>query len=184
MGKLDNVSMEELIDKIGFFIRSEDFKIIFRKNTEAIAAAQYIIERYKNNDNKNVTDGENQNSQEEPKTIYDELKKGTDYDLYSDSKVRIRDIAKPYIIPSIISSLIICIYIAIKYKKLHDGKFMITVCETLGQMIIVLLTILSIIAIVRVPFTSTIIPIVIFIMLACLVFKLSILENSLKEIKE
>ena len=58
MGKLDNVSMEELIDKIGFFIRSEDFRIIFRKNTEAIAAAQYIIERYKSSQMFSMSDME------------------------------------------------------------------------------------------------------------------------------
>lgn len=47
MSKLDNISMEELIDKTGFFIRAEDFKIIFRQNKEAIIAAQYIIKRCK-----------------------------------------------------------------------------------------------------------------------------------------
>ncbi|MCI8308704.1 MAG: hypothetical protein HFJ45_00470 [Clostridia bacterium] len=119
----------------------------------------------------------------EEKTIYDKLEKGNDYDFYTDSKVRIRDMVKPYVVPSIISTVIICIYVAIKYKKLHEGKFMITVFETLGEMIVILLTLLSIVAITRIPFTSTVIPILMFIILACLIVKLALLEKALKEVE-
>lgn len=135
---------------------------------------------YKKEENSSEESGENV----EETTIFEKLEKGKDYDFYTDSKVRIRDIAKPYIIPSVISSVIIGIYIAVKYRKLHNGVFMIPVCETLGEMIIVLLSVLSLIAIIRIPFTSSVIPIVIFIMLVALMVKLVKLEKELKNVEE
>ena len=60
---------------------------------------------------------------------------------------------------------------------------MITVFETLGEMIVILLTLLSIVAITRIPFTSTVIPILMFIILACLIVKLALLEKALKEVE-
>ena len=100
---------------------------------------------------------------ENNKTIYDELVEGTDYASFEDNKVRIRDIVKPYIKPSLISMLIIFIYIAIRYKKIHNGNILLTIVETFGEMLVVLLSILSVIAITRIPFTSALIPILMFI---------------------
>ena len=121
---------------------------------------------------------------EEIETIFDKLEEGTKYQLYHDSKVRIRDVVKPYVIPSIISALIIVIYIAIKYRRLNDGKAIVTVCKTLGEMLVILLEVMAIIAITRIPFTNTIIPIIMFIILICLCIRLALFEKELKEKEE
>lgn len=109
---------------------------------------------------------------------------GTDYEFYTDAKVRVRDIVKPYVLPSIVSAVIVLVYVAIKYKKLNNGKFYITVAKVLLEMIVILLALLSIIAITRIPFQATVIPILIFIMLVCLVVKFARYEKKLKEMEE
>ena len=116
-------------------------------------------------------------------TILDELEEEK-YDFYHDSKIRIRDIVKPYIMPSVISALIIVVYMAIKYRKLNGGKALITVCKTLGEMLVILLEILSIVAIFRIPFTRTLVPIIMFIIVVCLCIRLAIYERQLKELEE
>lgn len=172
--------------------KDKEYKV---KEVEVFADAIYIIAPsiteneqetllIKLNDLYNKENSTEENSENTEKTIFEKLEKGKDYDFYTDSKVRIRDIAKPYIVPAIISSVIIGIYISVKYRKLHNGVFMIPVCETLGEMLLVLLSVLSLIAIIRIPFTSSVIPIIIFIMLAALMGRLVKLERELKNIEE
>lgn len=116
----------------------------------------------------------------EEKTIYDELEEGKDFNFYSDAKVRIRDIVKPYIVPSIISAIIICIYVALKYRKINDGKIWITILKLISELIVIILILLSLIAILRIKFTSTLIPLLMFLILICLVIRLSNYEKDLK----
>ncbi len=115
-------------------------------------------------------------------SIFDKLEEGSKYELYHDSKVRIRDMVKPYFIPSVISSLIVVVYMAIKYRKLNNGKVWITVCKTLGEMLVILLEIMAVIAIARIPFTRTLIPIVMFIIVICVCIRFSMFEKQLKEL--
>ena len=89
---------------------------------------------------------------------------------------------KPYVIPSIISAVIIVIYMAIKYRKLNNKKFWITVCKTLGEMLVILLEIMAVIAIIRIPFTRTLIPILMFIIVICLCVRFAMFEKQLKEL--
>ena len=127
----------------------------------------------------NVEATESEGSEEVEQTIFDKLEKGKKYDFYHDSKIRIRDIVKPYIIPSVITALIIVVYIAIRYKKL--GNPFITVCKTLGEMLVILLEVLSIIAITRIPFTTTVIPIVMFIIIISLCIRFMMFEKELNK---
>lgn len=115
-------------------------------------------------------------------SIFDKLEEGKKYRLYHDSKVRIRDMVKPYIIPSIISALAIVIYMAIRYRKLNNKNIFVTVCKTLGEMLVVLLEVLAIIAIVRIPFTRTLIPILMFIIVICLCVRFAMFEKELKNL--
>ena len=118
----------------------------------------------------------------EEQTIFDKLTEGEKYDFYHDSKVRIRDIVKPYIIPSCICTLIIAIYIGIKYRKLGNGFFI--VCKTLGEMLVVLLEVMAIIAITRIPFTNAVVPIVMFIVVVSLCIRLFMYEKKLEKLDE
>jgi hypothetical protein len=164
---IDETEEEALLTKLNDLYKTED--------VDEVASEEETVQE----------DIEETSSEEATQTsIYDELEQGTDYDLYKDAKVRIRDMVNPYIVPSIISALIICVYIAIKYKKLNNGKFLITVCKTLGETLVITAIVLSIIAIFRIPFTSTIIPIVMFIILVCLVIRLANFEIKLKKLEE
>lgn len=115
-------------------------------------------------------------------TIFDKLEKGSKYELYHDSKVRIRDMVRPYVIPSIICSVITVIYMAIKYRKLNNGNAFVTVCKTLGEMLVILLEVMAVIAIVRIPFTRTLIPILMFIIVVCLCIRFAMFEKQLNEL--
>ena len=134
------------------------------------------------NETEETTVGTEDSSETTEETIFDKLEKGSKYDLYHDSKIRIRDVIKPYIIPSIICAVIIAIYVGIKYRKLGNG--LVVVCKLFGELLIILLEIMSIIAIARIPFTPTVIPIVMFIIIISLCIKLSIFEKKLEKLDE
>ena len=63
-----------------------------------------------------------------------------------------RDIIKPYIVPTIISVVLILAYTAIAYRKSISIKLML---DILGELIITVLLLLSIYAIFRIPVNST-----------------------------
>ena len=125
--------------------------------------------------------GDTEALEAEEQSIFDKLEEGSKYELYHDSKVRVRDLVKPYIVPSIICALVCVVYIGVKYRKL--GNPFITICKTLGEMLIVLLEILSVIAITRIPFTSTVIPIVMFLVVICLCIRFAYYEKELNNLK-
>ncbi|MBR2289043.1 MAG: hypothetical protein IJ867_00035 [Clostridia bacterium] len=115
-------------------------------------------------------------------SIFDKLEEGSKYKFYHDAKVRIHDMVRPYIEPSVFSAVIIVIYMAIRYRKLNNKRPWITVCKTLGEMLVILLEIMAMIAIVRIPFTRTLIPILMFIIVICLCIRFSMLEKELKKL--
>ncbi len=75
-------------------------------------------------------------------------------------KARGRDLIKPYIIPFIISTVIILVCIAIKYNKLGALKTIIT---SILSVVIAQLTLLSLIAITRIPVGRLTIPMVLIV---------------------
>lgn len=157
-----------LLEKLNNLYQSEE-------NKEAEIQAEAESE-----ENANSVENESQ-AAENSNTIFDKLEEGTKYELYHDAKVRIRDMVKPYFIPSVVSSLIIVFYMAIKYRELNNKKIWVTICQTLGEMLVILLEIMAIVAIFRIPFSGTLIPILMFIIVICLCIKFSIFEKQLKE---
>ncbi len=132
-------------------------------NEEKIKLAEKLNEIYPKKETK--TTGEN------GEEILEEY-----YYFYSDAKVRLRDIVKPYIFPSVISAVIIVIYMSIRYRKLSFT----TVLKTLGELLIVLLSVLSIIAILRIQVERILIPIIMFIEVAYLVLRFCSYEKELR----
>ena len=153
---------------------------ITEKEQEALL--EKLDKLYKTEEVSDESSSEETEDTEEETTIFEKLEEGTKYDFYHDSKVRIRDIIKPYIIPSCICTIIIAIYIGIRYNKLGNG-FLI-VLKTIGEMLVVLLEVMSIIAITRIPFTHAVVPIVMFIVVICLCIKLYKYEKKLEKINE
>lgn len=95
-----------------------------------------------------------------------------------------RDIIKPYIAPFLIATIIILIYMAIRYYKLGIIN---TILKTIFTLILVQAVVLSITAITRIPFGRLTIPIIIMayiLTLICLTtkFEKKIVEKNNQEI--
>lgn len=71
-----------------------------------------------------------------------------------------RDIVKPYIIPFLISTVIIIVYMAIRYYKLN---FIKVVLETIGVLVVAQILLFSVMAITRIPIGRLTIPLMILV---------------------
>ena len=96
-----------------------------------------------------------------------------------------RDIIKPYILPFVIATVIILVYIAIRYYKLGVMKILL---ETIGILILAQALLLSIMAITRIPVGRVTIPLVIAIYILTLLgitsyFEKKNLDNSKNQTK-
>ena len=109
---------------------------------------------------------------------------GDDYRFYTDAKVRLRDLVMPYIIPSVISGVIILIYIGIKYRKINNGKIYRTVFEVAVEGLLLVFALAGAIATSRFPVNRMIIPILIFVVISWLIFKCCDFEKELKNVEE
>ena len=94
---------------------------------------------------------------------------------------RARDIVKPYAWPFAIATIIILAYMAIRYHKLGSIKI---IAKTIGINLVSQATLISIIAITRIPFGRLTIPMVLAVYLLTIVGLTARLEKRLKENKE
>lgn len=92
-----------------------------------------------------------------------------------------RDIIKPYIVPFVLVTVIILVYIAIRYSKL--GKIQM-VFKTAMTLITAEALLASVIAITRIPIGKTTIPLALAVYLLTLVAITNHLEKELNEIKK
>ena len=89
-----------------------------------------------------------------------------------------RDIIKPYIAPFCIATLIILVYMAIRYSKLGIVK---TILKVVIISVVAQATLLGVMAITRIPIGRLTIPMVIVVYMLTLVGLTSNLEKKLKE---
>ena len=74
--------------------------------------------------------------------------KKEDIQIVSASNVRLRDVFKPYIMPFVIATLCIIVYVAIRYRKIGVIR---VILETIGVLLGVQILLLSVLAIIRFP---------------------------------
>ena len=101
-------------------------------------------------------------------------------DITTIAHTRGRDMIKPYIVPFLITTAILLIYMAIRYHKLGSIK---TIIQTIFLIVIAQLTLLIIIAIARIPIGRLTIPMVLAVYILSLVGLTNYLEKKLKEKK-
>lgn len=89
-----------------------------------------------------------------------------------------RDIIKPYIIPFSIATLIILVYMAVRYRKIGVIK---TILKTIIISVVAEATLLGVIAITRIPIGRLTIPMVIVVYMLTLVGLTSNFEKKLNE---
>ena len=89
---------------------------------------------------------------------------------------RARDIVKPYAWPFAIATIIILAYMAIRYHKLGSIKI---IAKTIGMNIVTQATLMSIIAITRIPFGRLTIPMVLAVYLLTMIGLTTKFEKNL-----
>lgn len=93
----------------------------------------------------------------------------------------LRDLAQPYIIPFVIATVVILIYIGIRYYKLNIIK---TIAKTIGIVIIWQVILYSIMAITRIPIGRLTIPLTLTIYMLSFVYCTTKFEKDLKQQKQ
>ena len=126
---------------------------------------------------KEITDEQKQSIVEKINEKYETDLKAEDIDIESIPHTRLRDIAKPYVIPLIISTVAILIYIGIRFRKLGIIK---TILKVSGIVVLAEALLLALIAITRFPIGRYTLPLVLFIYLVTMLGLTIKLENKLK----
>lgn len=163
IGKETNIKEIEDISKEVFgkqrvrIVKIELFNDAFALNTEAVSDEQIENLRQKVGEKFEIED------------TYSAIVKS------SIPKLRLRDLAKPYVKPIIISTIIILAFMAVRFKKLGSLKVILQMCIML---ILAGLLLLSIIAITRCPINQYVVPGVLTVYFA------TIFVSNIQNIKE
>ena len=125
---------------------------------------------------------------EQKQSIIEKINEKYETELSADSTqietiphTRGRDIAKPYITPFIISTVIILVYVAIRYRKIGVLK---TLLKTIVTSVVAQAVLLSIIAIARIPVGRLTIPMIVTVYMLTLVGLTTNFEKKLEIKKE
>lgn len=95
--------------------------------------------------------------------------------ITNNASIKLVDIIKPYITPSVISIVLILVYFIIRYRKYGIGKIIL---ETLGSILISELSLFSIYAIIRIPVNSITMPISVILFVIVII---ALMEKYRKE---
>lgn len=103
-----------------------------------------------------------------------------DLEVTNNSKMKGKDIIRPYLAPAIITSIIVVLYFIIRYKNLGILKTLITTLLTIfgAQMIY-----LSVYAIARIPVNELAMPISMLILILSFITLVEIFEKDMLELK-
>lgn len=125
---------------------------------------------------------------EQKQSIIDKINEKYQTELSADSTqiqtiphTRGRDIVKPYITPFIISTAIILVYMAIRYRKIGVLR---TLLKTIATSVIAQAVLLSVIAITRIPVGRLTIPMIVTVYMLTLVGLTTNFEKKLEIKKE
>lgn len=94
---------------------------------------------------------------------------------------RARDIVKPYVMPFAIATIMILVYMAVRYRQL--GMFL-TLAKTLGNLVITQAVLVSVMAIARIPIGRVTLPLMLAVYVLSLLGLTSHAERKLAEKKE
>ncbi len=100
------------------------------------------------------------------------------------ANLRIRDIVDPYIFPVSISFVILLVFVVIRYRKIASKAFIKLPIDLLIKQVVLQASLMSIIAIFRIPFSKMILPILIIIGLISCIIWISKNEKKLVALKE
>lgn len=169
---------------IGKEININDVKDICKdvfKDKKAVVREMEMFNDAVNIDVETITDEEKQNLVNKINEKY-----GTDFtvetiNIKTNANIRLRDIVRPYIVPLVISAIIIVAYMVIRFNKIRPT---ILLGKITGVIVFTELVLASIISIARIPVT----PVLINVMIALAVFELVLYidytERNIRRVKE
>ena len=127
---------------------------------------------------KEITDEQKSNIVEKINEKYETELKADDIDVKSIPHTKLRDTIKPYIIPLVLSTAVVLVYIGIRFYKLGLIK---TLLKVGGITVITELVLFALMAITRFPIGRYTLPLVLFVYLITILVITINLENKLKE---
>lgn len=162
----------------------QDFNIsdIKQMTDEVMPGKQVIIQKVEVYEDtvsitaEDITDEEKQSLIDKVNEKYGTTLSAESTQIENIPNTRGRDIVKPYVVPFGIASLIILVYMAIRYRKLGVIK---TLLKTVLILIVAQIVLLSIMAITRIPIGIVTIPLVITVYLLTLVGLTTYFEKQL-----
>lgn len=127
--------------------------------------SKYLKETKVDNEG-NKEESENQENAENQEENTEVVTRKSDYTIKTEPKVRLNTLFRPYIKAILISAVIIVVYVAIRYKKLNSVKVLIELFSLIATTV---LTMLSVLAIIRYPIDMIVIPAILMVVLVELV---------------
>ena len=130
---------------------------------------------------KDITDEQKQSIIDKVNEKYGTELKADSTEIINIPNMKIRDLVKPYVTSFAISTVLILVYIAIRYRKLESIKTMINslLIIVVGQVVL-----FSLIAITRIPVGRLTIPMVLIVYMLTLIGITTMFEKQLEVIKE
>lgn len=130
---------------------------------------------------KDITEEQKQSLIEKINEKYETEFKAEEVEIETVAHARGRDLLKRYIMPFAISTVIIMVYMGLRYNKLDWTK---VVLKTVASIILTQAVLFSVIAITRIPVGRITIPLVIIVYIATLLGLTNKLEKQLGEMAE
>lgn len=95
------------------------------------------------------------------------LIKAENVKIITNTNIRLRDVVSPYIIPMIIITIVVLVYVAIRYRKLGIVK---SIVEPAVIIVLTQVILLSVLAIVRFPMGRLTMPLVLLVYVVSIIF--------------
>lgn len=130
---------------------------------------------------KEVTEEQINDLETKLKEKYEIEEKAEILEINKVAHLRGRDIVKPYIIPMIITTLIILAYVGIRYLSLGIFK---TIFTLIARLVVMEALLLSIIAIARIPIGVYTMPIAILLYMAVIIYTVVKYEDEIEKAKQ
>lgn len=130
---------------------------------------------------KDITDEQKQSIIDRINEKFQTEVKAEDVDIITVSHTRARDLLKPYVFPFAMATIVILVYMAIRYHSLASIK---VVAQTLGIVVLMQALLFSVMAIVRIPIGRLTIPLVLLVYLLSLIGCTNRFEKKRKENEE
>lgn len=110
------------------------------------------------------------------------LIKAENVKIITNTNIRLRDVVSPYIIPMIIITIVVLVYLAIRYRKLGIVKLIV---EPAVILVLAQLILLSVLAIVRFPMGRLTMPLVLIVYIVSIIFvtEKAVYETAMMKMK-